>query len=602
MSDALDAALAGIASKGQAPPDPLDASLAKIASGQTVSAPQPTSSGFTHVGQQIYGLGSGAYHSIVGGYKGIFDLATGKGLDTAVSDISKESAKSYQSPESDLSNMPAAIRPIFRNMNTPMKVTAFGDWAASHGASPLVSAALAAAPAALAGMMTGGAGEAVGPMSAEEAFGSSLAKQSQGAAAATPNLANISTPLRSAIEKAGAETNPDAAIAHIEAEKHGVQLMKGQANRDPIQFSNEQNSTNSDIVARKNVQEQQMTDALDNIRAEATPNTVQNNPIENGQIAVDALKNYDAPIKADISAKYKALTDANGGSVPIDSGSFVDQVESALKKKYLTSSIPPAGAELINSLKNGEPLDFEGFEAARTRLAEAQRQGGSSSVAASIIRDHLEQLPLPADAVNLKGLADTARAAAKARFDAVDRDPAYQAAVDDAANGVKSGDPSPLADKFLDKYIMNAPKANLSTVLQKLTPDAKEAVTSHALNQIKSAVVKPNGTVSPHGFNSAMAKIAPKADLLIPPNVLDDLGTLQRTVTRAKVPPAGDFVNVSKSGVLRNAATGISNVVKGAGGEVLNKVTLGLGGKVIGHISDANFAKDALAPGAGINP
>lgn len=446
----------------------------------------------------------------------------------------------------------------------------------------------------------GGARSTVSPLSTQEALDRAAASspQSMGAAASAARIDQLSPGLqqgfRNAVRETGGAVNPTAAQNHAEADLHGVQLMEGQATRDPTLFSNEQNSTNPAIVKRIHDQNLQMTDALDNIRREASPGAVQNNPIENGQIAVDALKAYDEPVQADIRAKYKKLIDANGGAVPIDTGSFLTDVDSALKKNYLTKSVPPAAAELLESLRAGEPLDVEGFEAARTRLAEAQRSGGSEGEAARIIRGKLEQMPLSAQAAGLKSLANEARSAAKARFDALESDPAYQAAVDDASNGVKRGQPSALADQFLDKYVLGkAPKANVDALMGKLDPEAREAVAAHTLSTIRKSAVTPNGNVSAHGYNSALEKYGPKLDSLVSPQTRESVESLGRVITNAKVPPSGHFVNYSKSGVIVNAARGV-------GEAAVNAKTLGMGMPIIKQINESRSAKRTLAPGAGL--
>lgn len=423
--------------------------------------------------------------------------------------------------------------------------------------------------------------------------------QSMGAAAAAQRISSMSPTMqqgfREAVQKTGGAVNPDAAINHAEADLHGVQLMEGQATRDAAQFSNEQNSTNPAIVKRINDQNDQMTEALDNIRREASPGALQNSPIENGQIAVDSLKAYDEPIQADIRAKYKALTDANGGSVPIDPGTFLGKVDTALKKNYLTNSVPPAAAELLGSVRAGEPLDFEGFEAARSRLAEAQREGGSAGQAARIIRGELEQLPLSPAGAHLKGLADSARGAAKARFDALDADPAYQAAVDDVSNGVRRGEPSALADRFLDKYALGtAPKANLDRMTAKLDPEAQQAVAAHTLSAIRKGAIPASGTITPTGFGNALAKYGPKLDSLISPETQESLESLSRVVSNAKTPPPGHFVNSSKSGVIVNAAQGF-------GEAALNAKTFGMGVPIIKNLSEGSWVKRTLKPGAGLD-
>lgn len=552
--------------------------------------------------QGIHSLGSGLYHGVVGGYKGLHKLATTRDINAAADAVDEETSQSYSPPSPDLSKTSAATRPLIAKMGQMPATTELGDIAARHGASPGLSTALAALPTAGASLLAPrgmGPEKAVPATDAQAIVNQSHAAQSMGAAGVAADVMSAPPEIQhavvSAARKTGGTINHDVLQAHLEASKHGVELMKGQATRDPGQFSEEQNSTHPDIVARINKQNGQMVDAIDNIRREASPTTVGNDVIDNGQTVVDALKAHDEPVQADIRAKYKALTDANGGAIPIDSGSFLANVDAALKKQYLTKSVPPGAAELLDSLRAKEPLDFEGFEAARTRLAEAQRNGGSEGAAAKIIRGQLEQLPLAPEAAKLKGLADTARAAAKARFEALETDPAYQAAVDDVSNGVKKGQPSPLADRFLDKYALGtAPKANVDLMVSKLDEDAKGAVTSHTLNAIRKGAVNPNGNVLPNGYNGALEKYRPKLDSLVTPDVQDDLESLGRVITNAKVAPPGSFVNYSKSGVIMNAA-------KGLGESAVNAKTLGMGVPIIKNILKDNFAKESLAPGAGLD-
>jgi hypothetical protein len=625
-SDPVDDAMSAAA--GQYAPqssDPVGDAMAAAAAGKSTTVQSQDKGSFSPL-QAGLSTVTGTLASVGAGYQGLWDLATGQGLRKAAQDIKETQARFTTGMNPRTQEVMASP---YNPLTWPGRVgKGVGDVIQQDTGSPLlatladtgVQAFGANEEFAAAGDLARGAGSALGagtravgtgvdavrnfvnpPLSPQEIVNRTAQSSplSTSAAATAPNLQGTSPQLQQAVveaaNKTGGAVNVDALANHIEAEQHGVQLMEGQATRDPTTFSNEQNSTNPAIMKRRVDQEQQMTDALDNIRQEAGPTTVQNNPIQNGQIAVDALKAYDQPIKADISAKYKALTDANGGSVPLDTGQFLSNVDAQLKKQYLTDSVPPAAKSLLNSLRDGEPLDFEGFEAARTRLAEAQRNGGSEAAASGIIRNQLEQLPLSPQAAGLKGLANSARAAAKARFDALDADPAYQAAVNDSA---KVGAPSPLADKFLDKYALGAPKANLDLMMSKLGPEAQQAVASHALSTIRDSAITPNGTVSANGYNRALQKLGPKLKSLVSPDTQNSLESLGRVITNAKVPPPGNFVNYSKSGVLRNAATGVAQEI---GGAAINAKTMGLGMPVIKGIAERNFAKRVLAPGAGLS-
>jgi hypothetical protein len=425
------------------------------------------------------------------------------------------------------------------------------------------------------------------------------AKQSGGAAAASPNVADVSAPLRATIDKADPEkVDPTAMRNHIEADKFDIQLMKGQANRDPIQFSEEQNQSTHPIIAKRlNEQNEQMVNSLDEIRREASPTNVSNSSRENGQVAVDDLKAYDEPIRAQIKAKYQKLADANGGAIPIDTGATISNIDARLKKGSLTRTAAndPAVSEVMDNLRSGQPIDFESFESARSLLAGVQRRGGPAGVAAGIARDELEKMPLPAAAQPLKALADDARSAAAARFDALKRDPAYEAAVDDVNEGNARGKPSPLADTFLDDYALNrgAPKSQIDLMMQKLTDEGKGAVASHTLSAVRKGAINASGNVLPNGYNTALAKYADKLPSLVSPEVNDNLQSLGRVITNAKVAPAGASV-APKSGVI------VRDAITGAVEHAANAKTMGAYGVLKRVFTKDGFAKEATAPGAGI--
>jgi hypothetical protein len=437
------------------------------------------------------------------------------------------------------------------------------------------------------------------PATAQSVADEVAARQSGGAAGAAPNVAAASQPIQDAIAAADpTKVDRVAMDNHLEADKNGVQLMKGQANRDPIQFSEEQNqSTHPMIAKRLKDQNEQITNRLDDIRQEASPTNVANSARENGQVAVDDLKAYDEPIRADIKARYQKLEDANGGAIPIDTGATIGNIDARLKKGSLTrtAGADPAISEVMDNLRSGQPIDFEQFESARSLLAGVQRKGGSAGVAAGIARDELEKMPLPPEAAPLKALADDARNAASSRFEALRQDPAYEAAVDDVTNGVKRGKPSPIADTFLDDYALNrgAPKSQVDLMMSKLGDEGRGAVASHTLNAVRKGGISASGNVLPNGYNSAMAKYGDKMPSLVTPEVNDSLQSLGRTITNAKVAPPGSSV-APKSGVI------VRDAIQGAMEHAANAKTMGAYGVLKKVFTKDGFAKEATAPGAGI--
>ena len=432
--------------------------------------------------------------------------------------------------------------------------------------------------------------------------------ESISAAKATPDISQASAPLKRAIQEASDKgaVNETARDNHLEADKHGVQLMEGQATRDAVQFSNEQNSTHGAIRKRINDQETQLVDALDNIRHEAGPGSVQNNPIENGQIGVDALKAYDEPVKAAIDAKYAAARKASAtGDLQMNGATFVKDAMDLLKPQNKYRFLPPTAKGILNDVHEaGGYMTLDDFQAYSTQLgneiAKARAAGdGNAAFAIGKVNEALQKVqPAGAETAAAKALFDEARAAAKARFDAIDADPAYEAAINDVSmNGVKRGKPSDLADKFMDKYVLSAPRAQLERTMSKLSPEAREAVASHTLSTIRQSAVGSTGKISPSNYNRAVSKYDPKLDLLINPETQESLESLGRVIHNAKVEPPGGFVNYSKSGVISNAAHGVAGEL---GQAALDAKTFGMGSKIIRGFTENSFAKRSLAPGAGL--
>jgi hypothetical protein len=557
------------------------------------------------VGNQVHAMASGLYHNVVGGYKGLGTLIATRDPNKAADTVNAETAKTYQAPDS-------GVKTVMESKWNPLNYAQEGaDWAADKsadlGASPGVSTAIKAAPTAVGALVGAGNLFRKAPISrvpAQSVADQAAARNSTGAAATAPDVTQASAPIQQAISAADpTKVDMTAMNNHLEADRHGVQLMKGAANRDPVQYSEEQNQSTHPLIAQRiNENNQQMADAFDNIRRDASPTTVSNNSRENGQAVVDSLKAYDEPVQADIKAKYKALTDANGGNLPIDPGSFLSNVDSQLKKGFLTSTAAatPEISDILKSVRAGEPMDFESFENARSRLASAQRAGGSAGEAARIVRGQLEQMPLSPDAANLKGLANEARSAAKARFGALEQDPAYQAAVDDVSGGIKKGAPSPLADTFLDNYAISksAPKSQVDLMMSKLDPDARGAVASHTLNTIRKTAINTNGNVLPAGYHGPIKKFdeSGKLSSLVSPETEENVRSLGNVINNVKTAPPGSSIAPKSGVIVRDAITG---GLEHAASTVFPK-TMGAYGILKKIMPKDGFAKEATKPGAGI--
>lgn len=538
------------------------------------------------------------------------------------------------------------------------------NWKQVEPPSPIAATLLHMAPTlagAKAAVSGGGTSrllpEAAAPaLSAEEVANQSRAGQSLGAAADGGGaVSGLSPETKAELVSAGRAKLP---INQTALERHSLaeslplpegtsplRLRAGQATNNGQQISDEKNlradpDTHGILANSITDQDQKLVASIGEIQRRATPDIVQRNNAEHGQAAVDAIKSADNASVLDIRSKYKALEQANGGSIPIDAGSFVGKVDDQLASKFLTktASETPEISEILDSMRARQPMNFEGFEAARTRLGEAQRRGGSAATAAGIVRDNLEKMPLPPEAQNLKGLADTARQAAAQRFDTIKQNPAYKAAIDDNVpkdehNLHAIGEPSPLANNFMDTYFLGNGKTASGAYINRIKQvipdeDFHKTIEASALNDLRDAAGVDKlggGSFTAARYRNARNAMDEKAGSLLGPQSAADTDHLRQvagfvndepkdastnrsntalTLQRFGAPePASptllkELTGLTGDAALNHLAPGVS-IVKKIGQSIMSKSQEA---KAIQAIKDAklNFAIDATKPGAGL--
>jgi hypothetical protein len=434
-------------------------------------------------------------------------------------------------------------------------------------------------------------------------------------AAATPDATIVRQALTSATPEfqqlygnmALDKVNTPVVLRHLEADSLPVpvRLTKGQSTGDVVQLSKEQNLRGSqpEFAQRFNQQNQQLVENVPLIRERAAPDVYATKTIESSQALIDSYKALDDARSAEISKAYKALEDANGGQFPVDGVTLAKNAEAGLAKKLKTDFLSTPIKNQLDRFKNGEPMTFEQFEAMRTNLAaeirRAEKSGdGNAAMAASIVREALEGLPLKAEAQGFKGLADNARGLAKARFDALKKDPAYKAAVDDAVP----------ADKYFDKFVVNGVNKNINTMVETLGRDspAHQHMKAGTINWLsdKAGIVDGKGNFSQANYNKAVKKLDDVNNFgaIFDPESQLQLRTLGNVAAYTQFQPRGSFVNNSNTlvGYLANKAAGGAEQV----GNVVGLKTFGypLGSearRVIRSSRERKEASEALKPGAG---
>lgn len=578
------------------------------------------------------GAGEAALHAVTGGIGTLAGglSAAGTSIYNAVAPFfggkPQDPAANMRQVQSDLTYEPRSKvgKETVATLGAPMAAVQSGADKAAEVVNrvPVVGPALATAvdlaptviPLVAGGVGSRALGDTAGPYSArptprvtaQDIVDRTVADspQSMGAAASAPNVRAASPELQAAIiqgaRKTGGAINPEAAARQIEADSLPVrmQLTEGQALQDPEKISQEMNGRGkTEFVKRYNEQNTQLIQNLQAIREQAGPDVFTTNPVEHGDTLIQAYKDHDAPIVADIEAKYKALEDANGGQFPLDTQAFVGSTDAALRKALKTNSLPADLAASLNEFRNGRQMTFEDFESLRSDAADAMRTAtdGRQRAAAGIVRQQLENLPLTPQAARLKPLADAARAAAKARFDALDADPAYDAAV--------HGTVPP--DRFVQKFVTGpqATRDGVATMKANLSdnPTATQTMTVAALDQLRAAAgvdEQWRGNFGQAGFNKQLQALGPKLSSLMDPKTAQTLESVGNVARHTQFQPRGSYVNNSNTlvgALAEHGATAAENLVNaktGIGGTVIRK-----GVELITH---KQRVQKALAPGAGI--
>jgi hypothetical protein len=591
-----------------------DAMLKDMANGK----PMATTTGLLEgAGNIVSGLGATAVGGLAGLARGAYNLATGESFQKS-SDLAQQTIEDVQKagtyqPRTNAGKLVAELASVPGAALHEMGSSVGGDIGQYVGGAQgkIAGQAIGGAVPDIGGAVLGGraalkaAGPRIAPTEQPPAAATATGPQSAGAAAAnfsSQAAAEGATPaVQAAIREAEAKggVHPEAARRHIDASSLPVpvEITAGQATGDIHVLSHEKNmrGAHPEYADRFKEQNGQLAQNLDAIRDQAAPDVYHVDHVEAGDSLINSYKTLDAERSADISAKYKALEEANGGQFPVDGQAFVAAADAALAKKMKGRYVPPEIAADMDSFRHGATMTFEDFENMRTNLAsearKAERSGdGNRAMAASIVRDSLEQLPMTGESAALKPLADAARSAARERFDLIKADPAYKAAINDTTP----------ADRFINKHVVNATVKDAKTMQANLAgdPAAAQTIAAGALNHLKNQAMRSGNNFSQAGFNKGLDALRPKLDIVIPGEAAGQLEKLGRVARYTQEQPVGSYVNNSGTYVAQ-AANAAKDLALGA----LDVKTLGAS-KVVRNMvskrSEQKAVNKTLAPGAGV--
>lgn len=380
-------------------------------------------------------------------------------------------------------------------------------------------------------------------------------------AAAAPNTAMISQALQYATPEfqqlygnlpLDKVKNTNALLVRLEGDSLPVpvRFTEGQATGNVKLLSEEMNMRGSDprIAQFLNDNNQALIDNLPAIRSQAAPNSFATTRFEAAQNLIDLYKKLDADKNTNINAKYEDLRQAAGGNLSVDAKTLVNNIDKSLTKELLlTDGQGLSPYKELKGLAETGQMTFDQYLALRRNLSRlsAEAKDGNIRQAARLMVQQLDDLPLTAETAALKPLADAARQAAKDRFDALKRDPAYKAAVEDTVP----------ADKYFDKFVINGINKNLNTMINTFGRDslAHQNMISGTMQWLSGKAlgkgVEGRQNFSAANFEGGLQHLRGNKNFeqIFNPETRTQLEILSKAASRHNFQPKGAYINNSNT-------------------------------------------------------
>jgi hypothetical protein len=220
----------------------------------------------------------------------------------------------------------------------------------------------------------------------------------------------------------------------------------------------------------------------------------------------------------------------------------------------------------------------------------------AARTAASAMIDEMEKFPLADGATQqVKTLADNARALARQRFQELDADPAYKAAI----AGNMAG------EDFVRKFVINGKSNALPQMAANLTGDdvARQTMGTAVLDHLREAArLDPTyrGNFAADSFARQVQRFDPLSDSIFQNGEGQTLQSLANYAKNSTAQPKGSFVNNSNTFVsqLGNTAAGAA---EGAANVAAHGVPVGTWiRRGLENRAATKSVERSLAPGAGV--
>jgi len=435
-----------------------------------------------------------------------------------------------------------------------------------------------------------------------------LAMQNAGAAQ-TVNKTVLDQAIASATPELAAElktVNPadlhsDALARHLEADSLPipVRLTKGQALQDPNIISRERNErgVKEQYVEHFNQQNKDLMANAQAIKERTAPNVFTTDYVDDAGNAIGFVNDIKKNNVEATKTAYKDLEALGGGKFPIDAQTFGKNALSALSKGEESEFLPEVFKRRIDEYASGKKeMNFDNFENLRTQIAKASRATDDGNVrhALSVVRQELEDIPMPGATAELKIAADNARSLAKHDFELEKTNDLYNKVVNGKAD----------TKDFIQNFVVRSKNADFQNSLNLLkdNPQAIEHLRSGTLDYLTREATDASGNFSTAKFNKAINKmdVDGKLDALFGGDA-QMLRNLVKTGQYVEARPKGAFVNESNTFVASAKALAASGLEKALNATTANVVPIGtMGREALQNRAIKQQTKEALKPGAGV--
>lgn len=384
-------------------------------------------------------------------------------------------------------------------------------------------------------------------------------------------------------------------------------LTLGQATRDPVLYAREANlrgveGAGNALAERFAAQNRALINSLNTRGATAAPGEM-----AAGESLGGALRGYDEGVTKNVRGLYDAAKAMNGGEIPLDHRAFADAALTTLDREMKTGFLPPQIQSIVNGISKGDiPLNISTSEQLKSTLAAATRSAqraddGNTVMALSIVRDALENAPLPggfqfggtqvvqagadlppsAAAAAIQAAFNAARGASREQFAQLKANPALRAAVDDMA-----------PDKFFQKHVLGATARDFQSMLN-VIPEQANTVRTQVLDFLKSKALggasDEVGKFSQSGYNKALRQIGDtKLLAMFEPAEVAALKSVGRVAANIQAQPAGAAVNNS------NTASAVMNLLGQMNGRIGSLPGVNLARNSVRQFLDERAAGAAL--------